>query len=75
MSMARVVLIRCTSYDPDELETAIRRGIDLLGGVERFVREGELREVWQYDDGSWDSLVYLSMLEREWAERRGVSPR
>ena len=39
--MAKVVLIRCTSYDPGEVETAIRRGIDLLGGVDRFVREGE----------------------------------
>ncbi len=39
--MAEVVLIRCASYDNHEVEGAIRRGIDLLGGVKRFAKKGE----------------------------------
>jgi len=39
--MAEVVLVRCTSYDNHEVEGAIRRGIDLLGGVKRFAKKGE----------------------------------
>lgn len=41
MVMAIVVLIHCTSYDNHEVERAIRRGIELLGGLNRFVRTGE----------------------------------
>jgi uncharacterized protein (DUF362 family)/Pyruvate/2-oxoacid:ferredoxin oxidoreductase delta subunit len=36
-----VALVRCTSYDPDELEGAIRRGLDLLGGAQAFFTPGE----------------------------------
>jgi uncharacterized protein (DUF362 family)/Pyruvate/2-oxoacid:ferredoxin oxidoreductase delta subunit len=36
-----VAVIRCGSYEPDEIEQAVRRGIGLLGGIERFVRPGE----------------------------------
>ena len=39
--MAEVVLVRCESYDTEEVEAAIRRGIDLLGGVKRFAKNGE----------------------------------
>ena len=37
----RVALVRCTSYDPDEVTAAVGRGIELLGGAGRFVRPGE----------------------------------
>jgi len=36
-----VALVRCLSYDPAEVNGAIRRGIDLLGGCSRFVKPGE----------------------------------
>ncbi|UCF96920.1 MAG: DUF362 domain-containing protein [Spirochaetaceae bacterium] len=39
--MAKVVLVRCTSYDIREVDTAIRRGIELLGGLKRFSRKDE----------------------------------
>jgi len=36
-----VALVRCDSYDPGELETAIRHGLDLLGGTQAFFTPGE----------------------------------
>lgn len=38
---SRVVLLRCESYDPALVEETLRRGLELLGGVGRFVRPGE----------------------------------
>lgn len=38
---ARIAVVRCGSYDDREVSRAVRRGIDLLGGVERFARPGE----------------------------------
>jgi uncharacterized protein (DUF362 family)/Pyruvate/2-oxoacid:ferredoxin oxidoreductase delta subunit len=38
---ARIAVVRCGSYDADEVREAVRRGIDLLGGPERFARPGE----------------------------------
>ena len=39
--MAEVALVRCSSYDYQEVETALRRGIELLGGVTKFAGKGE----------------------------------
>ncbi|MDD5264201.1 MAG: DUF362 domain-containing protein [Candidatus Bipolaricaulis sp.] len=39
--MSTVALVRCTSYRDDEVDAAVRRGLDLLGGALRFVRPGE----------------------------------
>ena len=39
--MAEVALVRCSSYDYHEVETALRRGIELLGGVTKFAGKGE----------------------------------
>jgi len=36
-----VALVRCESYDSAELEDAIRRGLDLLGGTQAFFMPGE----------------------------------
>jgi uncharacterized protein (DUF362 family)/NAD-dependent dihydropyrimidine dehydrogenase PreA subunit len=36
-----VALVRCPGYDPDEVYRALRRGVELLGGLDRFVRSGE----------------------------------
>lgn len=39
--MSRVALVRCASYDPDDVAAAVERLVELLGGIERFVRPGE----------------------------------
>jgi uncharacterized protein (DUF362 family)/NAD-dependent dihydropyrimidine dehydrogenase PreA subunit len=39
--MTRVALIRCESYDRNEVKAAVDRGIDLLGGIGRFVKKDE----------------------------------
>ena len=38
-----------------------------------FVEEGAMREAWQLPDGSFDSIVLMSILDREWAEREELS--
>ena len=38
--MSVVSLTRCETYDPAAIEGAIRKSIDLLGGISRFVRPG-----------------------------------
>jgi uncharacterized protein (DUF362 family)/NAD-dependent dihydropyrimidine dehydrogenase PreA subunit len=39
--VSEVALIRCDSYDPDEVRAAVRRGLGLLGGAGRFAKKGE----------------------------------
>ncbi len=39
--MSTVAVVRCNSYRDEDVDTAIRRGLSLLGGVERFARPGE----------------------------------
>lgn len=41
MIRSRVALIRCETYDPEVVHAAIRRGIELLGGLDRFISPGE----------------------------------
>jgi uncharacterized protein (DUF362 family)/NAD-dependent dihydropyrimidine dehydrogenase PreA subunit len=36
-----VAVVRCASYDPHEVDAAVRRGLGLLGGAEAFTRPGE----------------------------------
>ena len=38
---AQVSLIRCDDYDPDKVQSAVSRSIDLLGGIGLFIRSGE----------------------------------
>src|SRR5512145_2951277 len=38
MPPARVALIRCQSYEPALVAKVLRRQIDLLGGIDTFVR-------------------------------------
>lgn len=54
--------------------------LDAIGTNERaqhtyervgFVREGAMREAWRLPDGSYDSIELMSILDREWAERKG----
>jgi uncharacterized protein (DUF362 family)/NAD-dependent dihydropyrimidine dehydrogenase PreA subunit len=41
MSRSTVALVRCTTYDPDVVYRALGRGVELLGGLDRFVSPGE----------------------------------
>lgn len=41
MSRSTVALIRCATYDQDAVYGALKRGIELLGGLDHFVRPGE----------------------------------
>jgi uncharacterized protein (DUF362 family)/ferredoxin len=41
MSQSTVALVRCPTYDPDLVYEALSRGVELLGGVDRFVTPGE----------------------------------
>ena len=40
MSLPKVSLIRCSDYDKGRVEHAVRRAVDLLGGMGQFVRPG-----------------------------------
>jgi len=37
----QVALVACKEYDPAQVEAAIRRSVDLLGGMSAFVRPGQ----------------------------------
>jgi uncharacterized protein (DUF362 family)/NAD-dependent dihydropyrimidine dehydrogenase PreA subunit len=39
--MSKVALVRCTSYDYSEVQKAVQRGIELIGGIMDFVKPGE----------------------------------
>jgi uncharacterized protein (DUF362 family)/NAD-dependent dihydropyrimidine dehydrogenase PreA subunit len=38
---AKVVLIRCETYNYEDVLIAVRKGLDLMGGASRFVKKGE----------------------------------
>ena len=37
----KVVLIRCETYNHEDVLIAVQKGLDLLGGASRFVKKGE----------------------------------
>ena len=39
--MSKVALVRCEDYDYPAVKDAVERGIELLGGPEKFVKPGE----------------------------------
>ena len=41
MKHSSVALVRCETYELAEVESALGRGVELLGGLDRFVRPGE----------------------------------
>ena len=41
MDKIKVALIKCDNYELSELKSAINRGIDLLGGIDLFIKEGD----------------------------------
>jgi uncharacterized protein (DUF362 family)/Pyruvate/2-oxoacid:ferredoxin oxidoreductase delta subunit len=41
MRISRVALIKCDTYDYQVVEDAVERGLNLLGGISSFAKEGE----------------------------------
>ena len=41
MAMSKVALIRCESYEYEEVKSAVVRGLDLIGGAGKFVKQGQ----------------------------------
>jgi uncharacterized protein (DUF362 family)/Pyruvate/2-oxoacid:ferredoxin oxidoreductase delta subunit len=41
MNKARVVIIRCDTYEDNQVLTAIQEGVDMLGGISSFAKPGE----------------------------------
>lgn len=38
---SKVAIVRCSSYDPDQVSQAVEKGVNLIGGAGAFVKEGE----------------------------------
>ena len=38
--MPKVSIIRCENYDTDKVFDAVKRSVDLVGGIESFVKPG-----------------------------------
>ena len=38
MNKAQVSLVKCKTYDAKEVELAVKRSVDLLGGIEKFIK-------------------------------------
>ena len=41
MSKSKVALVKCTDYDVEQVNDAVRRGVDLLGGMAGFAKPNE----------------------------------
>ncbi|MHB9033352.1 MAG: DUF362 domain-containing protein [Anaerolineae bacterium] len=41
MENPRAALVRCTNYELEQVEAALRKSLSLLGGIERFVKPGQ----------------------------------
>ena len=39
--MSQVALIECENYKPETVHKAVKRGIELLGGINKFTNPGE----------------------------------
>ena len=39
--MSKVALIKCGSYDYDEVKKSVKKGISLIGGIDKFIQKGE----------------------------------
>jgi uncharacterized protein (DUF362 family) len=38
---SKVAIVRCNSYEAEEVKQAVSRGLELIGGVSTFVKTGE----------------------------------
>lgn len=41
MNKSKVAIVKCESYDETKVYEAVKKGVDLLGGIEQFVKSGE----------------------------------
>jgi uncharacterized protein (DUF362 family) len=41
MKKSKVAIIRCESYDEQVVLNSVRKGIDLIGGIDKFVKKDE----------------------------------
>ncbi|HPK62628.1 MAG TPA: DUF362 domain-containing protein [Spirochaetota bacterium] len=41
MNKSKVAIIRCMDYDTENVYVAIKKGIELIGGIKQFCSEGE----------------------------------
>ncbi len=41
MTKSKVALVRCESYDEEAVFAAVKKGVDLIGGLDGIVKEGE----------------------------------
>ena len=41
MIKSKVALVRCTEYTDELVSEAVKRGVELLGGISQFVKSGE----------------------------------
>ena len=41
IAKAKVALVACDSYDDEKVYEAVKKGLDLLGGISQFVKSGE----------------------------------
>ena len=41
MNKSRVALVRCNTYDEEQVYEAVKAGVDLLDGISNFVGSGE----------------------------------
>ncbi len=39
--MSKVSIVKCKNYDRDKVEEAVFRSVDLLGGIENFIKKGD----------------------------------
>lgn len=39
--MKKVSIVSCNSYDTEELNKAVRKSIDLIGGMEKYIKKGD----------------------------------
>ena len=39
--MSKVAVIKCENYDLEEVKNSIKRAIDLIGGIDLFVKESD----------------------------------
>lgn len=41
MDKKKVSLVKCTNYDTAQVQAAVKKAVDLLGGIEKFIKPGE----------------------------------
>ena len=45
MQKSKVALVKCSSYDEETVYAAVLQGLELLGGIEVFIKKGVILRV------------------------------